>query len=61
MRTNLSHAEVERRSGEVARRGQPEILIEILPDCLLAAQAKLLLAIFKPVIDAPHIERYMLA
>ena len=45
----------------MARRRDPEILIEVLADRLLAVQTELLLAVLKPVVYAPHIEGDMLA
>ena len=46
---DLVAAEVERRGGEVARRGDPDVVVEVLADRALAVEAEELLAIFEPV------------
>lgn len=63
IRPNLRHAEVQRRGREMSRRRDPYILRKVIPDRLLArlSQPQQLLAILEPVVDAPHVERHMLA
>lgn len=61
MGANFSHTKVERRGREVAGGCQPKVLIEVLPDRFLATQTQLLLTIFKPMVDTPHVKRNVLA
>lgn len=59
---NLRHAEVQRSSREMSRRRNPQILRKVLPNRPLTRlpKAKHLLPILKPVVDPPHIKRYVL-
>ena len=50
-------------AGEVTRGGDPDVLLEVLVDRLLAGlvQSKRLLNVLQPMVDAPQIERDVLA
>lgn len=61
VRTDLVHAEVERGRGEVPARRDPDVLVEVLADRLLAAQPQRLLDVLEPVVDAPQVEGDVLA
>ena len=56
--SNLSHTEIERSGREMTTGRNPQILRKVFPNGLLARllQPEHLLAIFKPVINPPHIE-----
>lgn len=61
VRADLVHAEVQRGRREVPARGDPDVLVEVLPDRLLAAQPQRLLDVLEPVVDAPQVEGDVLA
>ena len=63
VRTDLMDTVLQRRAGEMAGSGDPDILLEVLVDGLLAGliQPEGLLDIFQPVIDTPKVKRQMLA
>lgn len=60
VRADLIHTKVECGRREVATCRDPDVLIEILANRLLAAQAKRLLDVLEPVVDAPQVKGDML-
>lgn len=58
---------LERVAGEVARGGDPDVLLEVVVDGLLAVPVVALLLgdgpldVLEPVVDAPEVERDVLA
>lgn len=65
--SDLVHHILERVAGEVARGGHPDVLFEVVVDCLLAVpNVTLLLSdgpldILEPVVDAPEVKGDVLA
>ena len=57
------HTILQGRAGEMARGGDPDVLLEVLMYRLLArlVQSQWLLDILQPVIDAPKIKRKVFA
>lgn len=58
---HFRQTEIQRVRLEVAGRGDVDVLVEVLSDCLLAVKTEWLLAILKPMVDAPHVKRNVLA
>ncbi len=63
VRTDLMDAVLQSGAGEVTRGGDPDVLLEVLVDRLLAGLVKpeRLLDVLQPMVDAPEIERDVLA